>query len=97
MGELYIMSSNPLIGKWLSCRGGRIIESIFSFFGLISVSTADSKKPWYFRRKLVLDRKYYAHNLIGKELEKNDTREKFSIWKFWLNHFGALSTIRIGG
>ena len=96
MGELYIMSSNPLIGKWLPCRGGRIIESIYSL-GLISVSTADSKKSWYFRRKLELDRKYYAHNLIGKELEKNDTREKFGIWKFWLNHSGALSTIRIEG
>ena len=96
MGELYIMSFNSLIGKRLFCRGGRIIESIYSF-GLISVSTADSKKSWYFRRKLELDRKYYAHNLIGKELEKNDTREKFGIWKFWLNHSGALSTIRIEG
>ena len=71
--------------------------SLFLVFGLISVSTADSKKSWYFRRKLELDRKYYAHNLIGKELEKNDTREKFGIWKFWLNHSGALSTIRIEG
>ena len=96
MGELYNVSVNSLIGKRLFCRGGRIIKSIYSF-EWNGVSTAASKKSWYFRRKLGLDYKYCANILIGEGLEKIDTREKFGIWRFWLNCFRALNTFRIEG